>query len=436
MTRILRLSRLSPLPLLAAALVALAVFFVNYHDAPTAQAQTAEVEVWSATLTVQRIQTQFGCINATSGGECSAHLTDDDFRQAGVDYAFTQITSLGNAGLSVVFDKALPAAIRSDWTLHVDGSAFRFADANFQRGNTYAGWTNPGPSWTAGETVQLRLTAPNITMTASFSPDGPVKEDWETPSRDDLWSATLRARDLTTPESAPANVGCDDSQASARCSSALSPRNFTFKGVRYTVKAISYNQRKVTADTSTFTVKTYPESLKLTLDKTIPESLQSCLTLHVGDTKFGFGEVRQYATLSSSTTNDVDNDTVTWSDIGAQGWGLNWSAGDRVQLRLPNVGCLTLTLSASVAQETSMQWRRGGTTDLSGDYERISLPTFAAGSTSASTPIKPIDDGDAEGCETIILDMTMWPGEDRAVHERFTVAIQDDDGGNACVGGG
>ena len=357
-----------------------------------------------------------------------------------MDYGIIWVVVETNGTLSFKFNKS-PNSLKSPaLALHVGNSQFAFADATVS--GLDLNLSNTGLSWSIGDTVRLRLTVDLSqidlpTLTASFSPDGPVKEDWETPSRDDLWSATLRARNLTTPESAPANVGCDDSNSSARCSSALSPRNFTFNGERYTVKAISYNQRKVTQDPNNpFNVKTYPESLKLTLDKAIPESLQSCLTLHAGDTKFGFGEVRQYATLSRSTTNGVANDTVTWSDIGAQGWGLNWSAGDRVQLRLPNVGCLTLTLSEPVTGETSLQWRRGGTADLSGDYQRISLPTFAAGSTTASTPVKPVNDSEAEGCETIILDMTMWPGEYWAVHEKYTVAIQDDDGGNACVGGG
>ena len=117
------------------------------------------------------------------------------------------------------------------------------------------------------------------------------------------------------------------------------------------------------------------------------------------------------------------------------GFRLNWSAGNTVKLRLPNVGCLTLELSEAVTATTSVQWRRGGTADSS-DYQYIRLPTFAKGSTTAHTTVKPVDDGDAEGCETIILDMTMWPGTDRAVHEKFTFAIQDNDGGNACVGGG
>ena len=399
--------------------------------------------VWSATLTAATFSLLIGF--DTDNGM----LSDRTFTYDGVSYSIDELYFRPfDKSLNVGIDGGGQTALkRPELTLNVGNSLSdirQFALEDAMTAGTVLFWANSGLNWSAGDTVRLWLTvdvgALNLpTLTASFSPspDGPVNEDWETNSAHDLWSSTLTARDLTTPESAPANVGCDDTQAGVECSSALTDTDFTFKRVTYTVKAISYNQRKVTQDPNNpFNIITYEEKLKLTLDKSIPESLQSCLTLHAGDTKFGFGEVRQYATLSRSTTNDVANDTVTWSDIGAQGWGLNWSAGDMVELRLPNVGCLTLTLSEPVTAETSLQWRRGGTADESSDYQRISLPTFAAGNTTASTPIRPVDDSDAEGCETIILAMTMWAGEYWAVHENFDFAIQDDDGGARCVGGG
>ena len=70
------------------------------------------------------------------------------------------------------------------------------------------------------------------------------------------------------------------------------------------------------------------------------------------------------------------------------------------------------------------------------DVEAIVRAAIAAGSTTASTPIRPVDDSEAEGCETITMDMTMWPGEYRAIEARYTVAIQDDDmPSRPCVGG-
>ena len=164
MTRVLRLSRLSPLLLLAVALVALAVFFVN--QAPPASADHGRPnDVWSTTLRVQGIQSANGCNNSSpsASARCSSTsvLTDDDFRYAGVDYAFTQISVGTDNALTVVFDKAIPAAIRSDGTLHVNSDTFRLATATFSNSNTVATWATSGLNWAVGQlTVQLKLTAP------------------------------------------------------------------------------------------------------------------------------------------------------------------------------------------------------------------------------------------------------------------------------------
>ena len=333
---------------------------------------------------------------------------------------------------------SIPDSLKSALTLHVGNDKFPLADATAV-GTTGLDWSDHGLSWSVGETVQLRLTETLPTLTASMSTD-PVWEDWETNSARDLWSPTLTVRELSpATASAPAIVGCDDSQASARCSSALTNNRFTFNRVTYTVTAISYNEKKAYQDPNNpFNIIEHRETLKLTLNKAIPESFQSCLALHSGNAKVPFADdglpgAGVDSTLSGSTLTVTAIGALNAGDLG---WGLNWSAGQTVKPRLPNVGCLTLTLSAPVTEETSMQWRRGGTSDSS-DYQRISLPTFAKDSTTAHTPIRPVDDGDAEGCETIILDMTMWPGTDKAVHKKVPVAIQDDDmPSRPCVGGG
>ena len=157
MTRVLRLTRRSPLLLLAAALVALAVFYVN--NAPPASADHDNRDVWSATLTVPG--SFGGCNNSSSGNECSSTsaLTDDDFRHAGVDYAVVQLVVV-NGALGFRLDKAIPAAIRSDGTLHVNDRQFRLANATFGNSNASAQWSNTGLSWPQGTTVQAKLTGP------------------------------------------------------------------------------------------------------------------------------------------------------------------------------------------------------------------------------------------------------------------------------------
>ena len=387
--------------------------------------------VWSAWVTAG---TFGGVLIGFAGDTGTGTLSDRSFTYDGANYSIRELFfQPSDVSLNIGFEGGGQEPLKQpELTLHVGNSLSdlrQFALADAMTGGTALFWTNSGLSWEEGDRVLLRLTvdesALNLpTLTASMSSD-PV-EGGRSP---DLWSPTLTVRELSPATAwAPANVGCDDSQASARCSSALTDTDFTFNGVDYTVKAISYNQR---------TGNTSPERLQLTLDKTIPESLQSCLTLHSGNARIPFADDRLPgagvdSVLSRSTTNDVGNDTLTLTEISGNVWGLNWSAGQTVQLKLPDDACLTLSLSDPVDRETSMQWRRGGTADSS-DYQRIKLPTFAAGSTSASTKIVPVDDNAVEGCETIILVMTMWPGTYWAVTERHTVYIEDNDGGTPCA---
>ena len=118
--------------------------------------------MWSATLTASSLLVGTGCENVTSGSECSSTsvLTDDDFRLAGSDYAITGLGTIGGV-LDIGLDKVFPAHIKSGGTLYVDGSAFRLADATLGGdGNKVASWANTGLSWSVGQTVELRLTAP------------------------------------------------------------------------------------------------------------------------------------------------------------------------------------------------------------------------------------------------------------------------------------
>ena len=156
------ISRIIPVVLLAA-LSVLAVSVIIY-EAPPASAYHGQVtEVWSGTVTVPT--TGSTLCNNVGGAQlaCSSTsvLTDDDFTYAGVDYTFRFI-SVSSGTFSVVLDKATPAAIRSTGTFYVDGSPFKFADAAFQNSYKTAQWPNINLSWTAGDTVQLRLTAPEL----------------------------------------------------------------------------------------------------------------------------------------------------------------------------------------------------------------------------------------------------------------------------------
>ena len=158
MTRASFLHR-SPLLLLAAALVALAVLFAP--GAQPAQAQTTTV--WSATLTAATLAgtTATGCNAGAGTSGCATSLTDNDFTYGGANYVVKAlIRSPSNNDLSLVLDKAIPESLKG-LTLNVGSQTFSLGNAAITSSvltDDTATWTNPGFSWSAGDTVQLSLT--------------------------------------------------------------------------------------------------------------------------------------------------------------------------------------------------------------------------------------------------------------------------------------
>ena len=150
----------SPLLLLAAALMALAVFFVG-DGVPSAQAQE---RVWSATLTVKETVSGliYGCDDAVSGAECStsATLTDNTFTFGGVDYTIDAITVVSGGTLTFDLDKTIPASLDT-LVLYVGGDArLVWADGSKTTGtntNDSITWDGTGVSWSVGDLVGLAM---------------------------------------------------------------------------------------------------------------------------------------------------------------------------------------------------------------------------------------------------------------------------------------
>ncbi len=172
--------RRSPLLLVAAALVALAVFFV--HDARPASAQTT---IWSATLTVQDITSTdfgdhgFGCAVFANDRTCGDSLSPSGnhrFTYQGTPYTIARIY-LHSGDLHFVLDNAIPDGIKQNATLHVGRRAFSFADVPLEESDTAVSWSAPGLRWSEGDTVQLSLTIPaTVTLSASPNPVTPVND--------------------------------------------------------------------------------------------------------------------------------------------------------------------------------------------------------------------------------------------------------------------
>ncbi len=141
--------------LAAAALLALA--------AP-AQAQT---EIWSATLTPGNLGSLgVGCNNNTAGAECSstAVLSDGDFTYASTDYAVFGIQLNSFGALSLYVDNDITTATAA-LTLVIGSTAFGFADADTQGGNSWQ-WFSAGVSLTVGTAVRVGL------ISTPADPDG------------------------------------------------------------------------------------------------------------------------------------------------------------------------------------------------------------------------------------------------------------------------
>ena len=171
----------------ARATAALAAFvctaLLSLSAADRAQAQTCGTptsdELWCGVLTVRTIDTStVGCTNGSFDAGaiflCSSTstLTDDAFTQGGTDYT---VYAVGLNSGSLILGLKDVTDIPDDWTLHVAGTPFAVTSATeaTQTTGRFATWTGTGLSWTAGDTVVLRLTAastaPTITSVALTS---------------------------------------------------------------------------------------------------------------------------------------------------------------------------------------------------------------------------------------------------------------------------
>ena len=147
------------LPVVALLLGALGLF-----AAAPAQAQTT---VWSATLTVDKDDAEYGCSN-TSGGldNCSTALSEDQFTHAGTTYTVDNIFWAADSNelwlnIASLTGSATKTAL-DGLTLNAAGSALAVSSAN-TFGNVVYWNYDPATDWTDGGTVSLSLTAPDTT---------------------------------------------------------------------------------------------------------------------------------------------------------------------------------------------------------------------------------------------------------------------------------
>ena len=135
-----------------------------------AQAQT-QTQVWSATLTVQAVGTSaLGCANEIETGECSTAsiLTDDDFTHASTDYNVVKLLIRVTGQLQLRLDPAI-ATGSENLILDVAGTQFAFEDAD-TKGTAWRYWESSGLSWSAGDSVAVKLLEPPV-QSATVTPE-------------------------------------------------------------------------------------------------------------------------------------------------------------------------------------------------------------------------------------------------------------------------
>ena len=125
-----------------------------------------DVTIWSATLNAKQITSSYVGCQGTSDVSCSGLLSDDDLNINGVTYTalifYLRMLADESNELTLRLTPRLETADVEDLTLHAGTTTLAFADASIV-GAAFEWSTDM--SWSAGDTVQLRITSPGISAT-------------------------------------------------------------------------------------------------------------------------------------------------------------------------------------------------------------------------------------------------------------------------------
>ncbi|MCC5628684.1 hypothetical protein LC613_11475 [Nostoc sphaeroides CHAB 2801] len=128
-------------------------------------------------------------------------------------------------------------------------------------------------------------------------------------------------------------------------------------------------------------------------------------------------------TAKNATVNIADNDkpiiTISATDI---------NAGETLAGQTANPGQFTLTRTGNNTSALTVNYIVAGTATNSADYNKLTnAVTFAAGSSTALINITPIDDGQFEGNETVVLTLATSTNYNLGTAKNATVNIADND---------
>ncbi len=371
---------------------------------PSRLGSFGEQTLLTATLTVGGTGRFFGCDNTYAPvPNCSAALTTNSFTHEGTANTLERLyidTDDANVELSLEYGTAIRQAT-GHWrrlTLYVDGKSFPLAKGNYLT-NLATEWTNTGLTWSAGQRVQVRLTATPWTgvefESTSFVP-----------------SSETGRNDLIVPEGGSATFGVKLSRAPSA--------NVTVNLVKSVLQGASGDANAATVSPAT-----------LTFTSTNWSQAQTVTVTGVQDSDGDHEHLMILALVSSTDTDYGSADGtegvfVTVSDDGGAVQVGAWpAAGREDDNNFLSGHDITFWLSRSSTSPVSVYYTsEEGTATLDADYSMApSTVTFAPGETRKQVQFYVLDDDVEDSGETFYVVLsnpsgaTIAPGYGRAVVE-------------------
>ena len=120
-------------------------------------AMTDPSDLLSATLTVKEKSGNLGCFATGSGVLCSSSsvMTDNDFTVGTVDYFISELFLRTDGSVKIEFGESVRRDVTGSWTLTLGTTELDFSDA--ARNDGIYTWTGTGLSWTADDTVAVKV---------------------------------------------------------------------------------------------------------------------------------------------------------------------------------------------------------------------------------------------------------------------------------------
>ncbi len=371
---------------------------------PSRLGSFGEQTLLTATLTVGGAAPYFGCDDTYAPlANCSAALTTNSFTHEGTANTVTRLyidASDANVELNLEYGTGIRESTRQ-WqrlTLHVDGKSFPFANGNYLT-NQATEWTNTGLTWTAGQQVQIRLTA---------SPWSGVEFE----STSFLPSSETGRNDLIVQEGGSATFGVKLSR--------VPTENVTVNLVKSALQGASGDANAATVSPAT-----------LTFTSTNWSQAQTVTVTGVQDSDGDHEHLMILAMVSSTDFHYASPDAsagvfVTVSDDGGAVQVGAWpGAGRESGTGGTSNAFITVWLSRAPTSPVSVSYRTAnGTATAGSDYRAVNgTVTFAAGETRKTVQVRIRDDNVEDSGETFWLELsnpqgaTIAPGYERALVE-------------------